>query len=61
MNEKHELFSSTRLEKDLIGLKDKPVDQMAGAIMDSIEAFSRGTPQSDDITMLLLRFYGEAG
>ncbi len=61
MNEKHELFSSARLEEDLLGLKDKPVEQMAGGIMESIEAFSRGTPQTDDITILLLRFYGEAG
>jgi len=59
MNEKHELFSSTRLEEDLIVLRDKPVEQIAGGIMERIEAFSREAPKTDDVTMLLLRFYGE--
>jgi len=59
MNEKQELFSSARLEEDLIALKDKPVERMAGGIMERIEAFSRGVSQTDDITMLILRFYGE--
>lgn len=59
MNESGELFSQPRLEADLSVMKDQQLDQMALSIKERIRAFSQGAPQTDDITMLLLRFYGE--
>jgi sigma-B regulation protein RsbU (phosphoserine phosphatase) len=59
MNEREELFSEERLEKELSVLKDKTTKEMAVGIMERIKTFSEGVPQFDDITMLMLRFYGE--
>jgi len=61
MNQKKELFTQKRLEQGLSALKDRPLDQMTGGIMERIKAFSHGEQQSDDITMLILRFHGQGG
>lgn len=59
MSEREELFSEERLEKELSVLKDKSTREMAAGIMERIKTFSEGVPQFDDITMMMLRFYGE--
>jgi sigma-B regulation protein RsbU (phosphoserine phosphatase) len=59
MSEREELFSEERLENELSVLKDKSTKEMAAGIMERIRIFSEGVPQFDDITMLMLRFYGE--
>jgi sigma-B regulation protein RsbU (phosphoserine phosphatase) len=59
MNQKKELFTQKRLEQGLSLLKDRPLDRMAAGIMGEVKAFSEGEPQADDITMLILRFYGQ--
>jgi len=59
MSEREELFSEERLENELSVLKDKSTKEMAAGIMERIKIFSEGVPQFDDITMLMLRFYGE--
>ncbi len=59
MSEREELFSEERLEKELSVLKDKSTKEMAAGIMERIRIFTEGVPQFDDITMLMLRFYGE--
>lgn len=61
MNEKDELFTEERLEKELKLLKDEPIQEMINGIMEKLRAFSKGAPQSDDITMMRLKFYGEQG
>ena len=58
MNEKEELFSEERLKKDINALKDKPIQEVAAGITEKVKAFSQGVPQTDDITMMILRFYG---
>jgi sigma-B regulation protein RsbU (phosphoserine phosphatase) len=58
MNEKEELFSEERLKKDINALKDKPIQEVAADITEKVKAFSQGVPQTDDITMMILRFYG---
>ena len=58
MNEKYELFSEKRLEDEIAALKDKPVQEVVAGIMEKVMAFSEGVPQTDDITMMILRFYG---
>ena len=58
MNEREELFSEKRLENEIAALKDKPVQEVVAGIMEKVNAFSKGVPQTDDITMRILRFYG---
>jgi serine phosphatase RsbU (regulator of sigma subunit) len=41
-------------------LKGQPLDRIAAGIMEQVKAFSEGEPQSDDITILILRFHGQA-
>jgi len=61
MNEAYELFSEKRLEKRLEEIGGKPVASIISTVMESVEEFAQGAPQADDITMLVLRFYGNLG
>jgi sigma-B regulation protein RsbU (phosphoserine phosphatase) len=58
VNEKEELFSEERTEKALSELKDKTVEETVAGVMEEIRAFSKGVEQFDDITIMMLRFYG---
>ncbi|MBM3119750.1 MAG: HAMP domain-containing protein [Chloroflexi bacterium] len=53
------LFSSDRLKNCLSNLKDRDPTYIINTIKVEIETFTRGMPQSDDITMLALRFNGK--
>jgi sigma-B regulation protein RsbU (phosphoserine phosphatase) len=59
MNEKDELFTEERLEKELNLQRDKLIEELINGIMERLRAFSKGAPQSDDITMMGLKFQGE--
>jgi serine/threonine protein phosphatase PrpC len=59
MNNADELFTEARLEKMLLPLAQKPVQEIADQVMQEIDIFSAGIPQTDDITMLVLRYNGE--
>jgi sigma-B regulation protein RsbU (phosphoserine phosphatase) len=59
MNEREVLFSEKRMEKSLETVKEKPVEEVVDALLEKIMAFARGVPQHDDITMMMLKFYGE--
>jgi sigma-B regulation protein RsbU (phosphoserine phosphatase) len=59
MNEKEVLFSEQRLEKEITVLKDKSIEEFAAGVMEKIREFSQEVPQTDDITMMLLRFFGQ--
>ena len=59
MNERNELFSDDRLEKQIRALEGRPVREIAVDIMKGVEAFTKGVPQSDDITMMILKYHGE--
>ncbi|MBN2439411.1 MAG: SpoIIE family protein phosphatase [Deltaproteobacteria bacterium] len=52
------LFSEDRLEKTLAGLRDKPLKELITGTLESIEAFAQETPQADDITMMVVQYYG---
>jgi serine phosphatase RsbU (regulator of sigma subunit) len=58
MNGNEELFSEERLENELAGLRDEPVHEVVSGVMEKIKAFSQDLPQTDDITMMILRFDG---
>jgi len=58
MNTKQELFSEERLKDDLNKLKDKNITEIIKALRNEIATFVKDAPQSDDITMLALKYNG---
>jgi sigma-B regulation protein RsbU (phosphoserine phosphatase) len=58
MNERNELFSEERLQKELSECQDKNVDHMVSEVMQKIEGFTGSAPQSDDITMMMITYKG---
>lgn len=55
MNEKEEDFTEERLEEVLKSARTKSPADIIGSIQLALEAHTQGTPQSDDITMLVFR------
>jgi sigma-B regulation protein RsbU (phosphoserine phosphatase) len=58
MNERGAFFSDGRLKKQLVTLKGKSVRETLAETMEGIASFSHGASQSDDITMMMIRFNG---
>ena len=58
MNPKKELFSESKLKESLALVKDKGLKDIVSDIRQEIHNHAKDEPQSDDITMLLLRFNG---
>jgi sigma-B regulation protein RsbU (phosphoserine phosphatase) len=58
MNSEHELFSEARLEAELNRLRDLPVDGIITGVMEAIRRFSGDEPQTDDITVMVIRYNG---
>jgi sigma-B regulation protein RsbU (phosphoserine phosphatase) len=58
MNPKNELFSEGRLKQALVPLKDKPITEIVSGMRQEVFRFADGALQSDDITMLVLRYNG---
>jgi phosphoserine phosphatase RsbU/P len=58
MNPEDELYTEERMIEELHRLKDKPIKELVDGIMESIREFAKGVDQSDDITMMRLKFYG---
>jgi serine phosphatase RsbU (regulator of sigma subunit) len=50
------LVSEERLRKSLELLADSSIQESMNAIRMELDVFEQGTPQSDDITMLLIQF-----
>lgn len=55
-----ELYGVPRLRETLAGLLDAPLDHLQKAVFDSVEKFTRGASQADDITLLLVRYRAAA-
>jgi sigma-B regulation protein RsbU (phosphoserine phosphatase) len=55
-----ELFGVPRLREALTGCIDATLDRIQKAVFDSVEKFSRGASQADDITLLLVRYRAAA-
>lgn len=58
MNPEKQLFSEKRLQSVLAALGDMEVSGLIGAVREEVKSFAAGEPQSDDITMLAVRFKG---
>ncbi|MDS4068350.1 MAG: SpoIIE family protein phosphatase [Candidatus Competibacter sp.] len=61
MNARHEMFAVTRLSDALVPVcREVPARAIIGHVMNSVKSFVGGHPQSDDITLLALRWRGPA-
>ena len=58
MNSQNQLFSDPRLQETLSNLGGKEVEEILPEVRESIREFVKDAPQSDDITMLALKFIG---
>jgi sigma-B regulation protein RsbU (phosphoserine phosphatase) len=58
VNSNGEEFSEERLTTVLQQTISSPVDQIVASMIDEVRVFSTGTPQSDDITAMALRYCG---
>lgn len=56
MNENDEEFEEFRIEETVRKHIDKPVEQLMYCLEEDVKKFSGTAPQSDDITMLTMRF-----
>ncbi len=54
-----EEFGDARLLEVASGGTHEPAQVQVGRIIDAVRAFTRGAPQSDDITVMVLRFLGD--
>lgn len=59
MDPRGALFSDERLRKVLRRLKDADLKDVISGVMEKVQAFAGDAPQMDDITMMILRFYGQ--
>jgi serine phosphatase RsbU (regulator of sigma subunit) len=55
-NSAHELFEVTGLSQVLAGRKDVPVEELQQSVFDAVRDFTKGAEQSDDITLLVVRY-----
>jgi phosphoserine phosphatase RsbU/P len=59
-NTARDLFGVERLKELLAGQQEAPLEQLQQKIVEAVEAFSKGTMQADDITLLLVRYRAAA-
>jgi sigma-B regulation protein RsbU (phosphoserine phosphatase) len=55
-----EMYGVPRLREALAGRLDAPLDHLQKLVFDSVEKFTRGASQADDITLLLVRYRAAA-
>ncbi|HSB04075.1 MAG TPA: SpoIIE family protein phosphatase [Thermodesulfobacteriota bacterium] len=59
VNTKEELFSDDRLRTKITLLQGRPPKEVISGVAEEIAQFSHNMPQADDITMMMVRFYGK--
>jgi sigma-B regulation protein RsbU (phosphoserine phosphatase) len=59
-NTRDELFEESRLHQIIEGFAGQSADELATAIRDSLKSFTEGSAQSDDITLLVVQYKGDA-
>jgi sigma-B regulation protein RsbU (phosphoserine phosphatase) len=60
INPQYQLFSDKRLQNCLAANTNQPVPEVVTDLRQKIAAYAQGQPQSDDITMLGLRFLAKS-
>jgi len=59
-NLNHDLFEVSGLSQALAGKQDVPVEVLQQSVLDAVSAFTRGASQSDDMTLLVVRYRATA-
>lgn len=59
-NVQNELFEESRLRKIVEAFSGQTVEEMADAIREGVKSFTQGAAQSDDITVLVIQYKGNA-
>jgi|WetSurMetagenome_2_1015567.scaffolds.fasta_scaffold01321_3 phosphoserine phosphatase RsbU/P len=59
MNPRYELFSDKRLQEDLFAARHDSLEELSQGLMKRITVFADGADQSDDITILALKYHGK--
>jgi serine phosphatase RsbU (regulator of sigma subunit) len=59
-NLNHDLFEISGLSQALAGKQDVPVEVLQQSVLDAVSAFANGASQSDDITLLVVRYRATA-
>ena len=60
MNPEDQEFGLARLQRVLSALGDVPLEKMQKSVLAAVEDFTRGTRQTDDLTLLLARYRAAA-
>jgi sigma-B regulation protein RsbU (phosphoserine phosphatase) len=55
LNDKNEMFEVPRLREAVEANRDLPAAGIVNAVIDAVTAFSRGQPQYDDITLMVVK------
>ena len=55
-NANQDLFDVSGLRQALAGHENTPVEALQQSILESVQAFTKGAKQSDDITLLVVRY-----
>jgi sigma-B regulation protein RsbU (phosphoserine phosphatase) len=55
-NIREEMFTEVRLQKTLDEAAGLPPKQVIRMVVEAVESFAAGTPQSDDLTMMVIRY-----
>ena len=61
MNGARQLFSTPAIEKTLSTVSNDKAVGICDRVMTSVDDFVKGAPQSDDITVLIIRYCGAEG
>lgn len=59
MDRSHTLFSESRLMETVTRLQELPPEALIKGVVSEVRAYTDGNPQSDDITLLALRYTGQ--
>jgi len=57
-NQQGEIYGDERLEKLLLSINNLPVNEIVNKVVNDVDLFAQGVPQSDDITMLNIKYFG---
>lgn len=55
---KEHAYGDERLENLLLSVHELPVDKIVNKVVDDVNLFSKGVSQSDDITLLSMKYFG---
>jgi sigma-B regulation protein RsbU (phosphoserine phosphatase) len=56
MDSDEQMYGVSRLREALADRHDAPLDDLQKAVLESVENFTRGASQADDVTLLLVRY-----